>query len=715
MEIKNQEGVSRRSFLKTTGLASGGLLIGFNLFTACEQDIKPIEDLALLDYKDFNAYIKISSEGKVTIFAPNPEIGQGVKTSMPMLIAEELDVLWEDVYVVQGDMDRENFTNQFAGGSNSLKLSWLPLRETGATAKQMLINAAALQWGVSSNDCYAKEGRVYNQGGESLGYGDLVDAASKLEIPENFKLKDPKDFTIIGKGKSNVDIDKIVTGLPLFGLDTKVEGMVYATVLRPPAFGQKLESYDDEGARAVNGVIDIIRFEDKIGVLAKNTWSAIQGKKALEANWIVDSEGESSADHDQLMFDMLDKDDLNVMREDGDVKSAFGVADHIIEHVYESPFMPHNCMEPMNFFANVTAEKVQLIGPIQTPQGTAAHIAETLGRDFNTVSLEMTRMGGGFGRRLYGDFAVDAATLSNLSKRPVQLIYTREDDMTAGIYRPAVKYKLSAAIKDGELTGYHVKEAAINDNMYGLIPNFFPAGAIENYKVEVDGYASNITSGAWRAPSTNFHAVAEQSFFDEIAEYLKIDPIQFKLKLLQNAKGSTDERMLYSPERLEGVIQLVKEKSSWGRVGEGTFQGFASYFCHDTHVAEVADVIIKDGKPVVTKVTCAVDCGIVVNPLGAINQVKGGIIDGIGHAFYGGISFKDGRPMSDNFHQYQLIRMKDTPEIDVHFVENQIAPTGLGEPSLPPAGAAVANAIYAATGKRLRKIPFMAGFENNQA
>lgn len=707
MKTSNKINFSRRSFLQTSALASGGMLIGFNLFTACKDDVKPPIDLSLLNYNDFNAFIKISDDGKVTIFSPNPEIGQGVKTSMPMLIAEELDVAWEDVHVAQGVLDTKNYTRQVAGGSQSLRHGWEPLRQTGATARQMLVNAAAAKWGIPASECKTRNGVITNSNGDKLGYGDVVKDAALLDIPENVTLKDVKDFTIIGKGKSNVDIDEIVTGKSLFGLDYKVEGMLFASVLRPPAFGQKLVSFDDTASKDVNGVTDVIKFGDKVAVLATTTWSAMKGKKALKAQWNQDSTAESTAFHDEKLLEILNGNEFDTRRKDGNVKKAFAEADTILERTYESPFLPHNCMEPMNFFANVTTNKIELVGPIQTPAGTAGRVAKMLGRDVTEVTLEMTRMGGGFGRRLYGDFAMEAAEVSHLAKKPVKVVFSREDDMSAGIYRPAIKYRIAASIKDGKLTGYHLKEAAINSNMYGLIPNFFPAGAIENYQVDTGNYKSNITTGAWRAPYTNFLASAEQSFFDELAELMEVDRIQLHRDLLQNVKGNEDEQIQYSPERLEGVMDLALEKSNWGKTEEGVYQGFAVYYCHNTHVAEVADIEIENGYPIVKRVTCAVDCGIVVNPLGANNQVVGGVIDGIGHTMYGELTFNNGIPQSNNFNSYQLIRMHQTPQVDVHFVKNDLAPTGLGEPTLPPIGGAVANAIYAATGQRLLKQPYM--------
>ncbi|WP_027391133.1 xanthine dehydrogenase family protein molybdopterin-binding subunit [Aquimarina latercula] len=704
--------VSRRSFIRTSALAGGGILIGFNLFQSCKPEVAPPVDIADLNFNDFNAFIKIADNGMVTIFSPNPEIGQGVKTSMPMLIAEELDVDWENVLVAQGALDTKNFTRQVAGGSQSLRHGWEPLRQTGATARQMLINAAAAKWGVDPSTCKTKSGVISNGNGETLGYGEVVKEAASLKVPEKVKLKDPKDFTIIGKDIYNVDIDKIISGKPLYGMDYKEDGMVYVSVVRPPAFGKKLNDFDATEAKKVNGVIDVFKFGDKIAVLAENTWSAMKGKKIVKAKWMDDSKLENTKDHDKILVDLLNGNEFNTMRADGDVKKAFAAADKVVERTYESPFLPHNCMEPMNFFAHVTAEKVKLVGPIQTPAGTARRVAELLDRKPEEVSVDMTRMGGGFGRRLYGDFALEAAEISNIAKKPVKVVYSREDDMSAGIYRPAIKYRISAAIKDGKLTGYHLKEAAINSNMYGLIPNFFPAGAIENYQVDVAKYDSNITIGAWRAPYTNFLAFAEQSFFDELAEAMEVDNIQLRLDLLQNVKGHKDERIQYSPERLEQVIKTAVEKSEWGKKPEGVYQGFSSYYCHNTHVAEVADVVLENDQPVIKKITCVVDCGIVVNPLGAKNQIEGGVIDGIGHAMYGDFSFENGEPQDTNFNTYRLIRMNETPVVETHFIESDIAPTGLGEPTLPPAGAAIANAIKAAKGVRLTKQPFVKNMKN---
>lgn len=719
---------SRRAFLRTSSLAGGGMLIGFNLFTACKPKAEMPIDISKLNYNDFNAFIKIADNGMVTIFSPNPEIGQGVKTSMPMLIAEELEVLWEHVNVVQGKLDTNNYTRQVAGGSQSIRFGWEPLRQTGATARQMLVNAAAARWGVDASDCVASKGVITNASGKTLGYGDVVKEAALLEIPENVGLKDPSDFNIIGTNAKNVDVDKIVSGKPLYGMDHKKEGMLYAAVLRPPAFGKVLDAFDATEAKSMSGVVDVITIgekarnllngeganwtvklseSDKVVVLANSTWEAFKAKKAIKATWKDSSTLESTEFQDKQLLGLLDGNKFNTLRKDGDVAKAFTKADKVLERTYESPFLPHNCMEPMNFYADVTDKKVHLVGPVQTPENSSQAVAALLGRDFEDVECEMTRMGGGFGRRLYSDFLLEAAEISDAIRKPVKMVSSREDDMTTGVYRPAIKYRIKASIKNGEITGYHLKEAAINGNMYGLIPNFFPAGTLDNYQVDVASYDSNITTGAWRAPYTNFHSFAEQSFLDELAELMDKDPVQVRLDLLQKVKGTKDERIQYSAERMEDVIDLVVEKSGFRNPKDGVYQGFCAYYCHNTHVAEVADVVMENDKPVVKKVTVAVDCGIVVNPLGALNQIEGGVIDGIGHAMYGDLTFEDGAPQSDNYNRYRLIRMHEAPEVETHFVKNTLSPTGLGEPTLPPAGAAIAIAINKATGKRLYKQPFV--------
>jgi isoquinoline 1-oxidoreductase beta subunit len=484
--------------------------------------------------------------------------------------------------------------------------------------------------------------------------------------------------------------------------------MLYSTALRPPAFGQKLKSYDDKAARAVNGVKDVFKFgsDNKIAVVATSTWAAIKGKKALQAVWEDDGTLESTASQYEAMRQKLDEAAAQPKRNDGDVKAAFATADKVIERVFEAPYLPHNPMEPGNFFANVTADKVELSGPAQAPERFRKEVADLLKRDESTVSIGLTRMGGGFGRRLRGDFVLEAAEISSIAKAPVQHVYTREDDMTAGIYRPACMYKFRAAIKNGQLVGYHLTGAGLNAGNV-VRENFFPAGAIENCLMESHDIQSKVTTGPWRAPVTNFLASAEQSFFDEIAEALGKDPVQFRIELFERAKANPVGKFDYDAERSIGVMKLAAEKANWGKAPAGVHQGFSAYFCHNSYVAEVAEVKMEGRKPVVKKVICAVDCGIVINPVAAINQCEGGVIDGIGHALYGDFTLEKGKPQQDNFDKFRLIRMGEQPAVEVHFVKSNTDPTGLGEPTLPPAGGAVANAFYKATGERVYVQPMV--------
>lgn len=699
--------IKRRSFLKLTAAASGGLVLGFNMLAGCNAPVEKIVQKALPEnWFNINTFLKIGENGLVSIFSPNPEIGQNIKTSMPMIVAEELDAAWEDVIVEQAPLSVD-FDRQVAGGSQSIRHGWDSLRQAGASARNMLMQAAGKQWNLPIEKLKTAGGFVMNEQGEKLSYGELAQAAGSMEVPEKVEMKDPKEYMIIGHSKPNVDMNVILEGKPSYGLDTKREGMVYAVAVRPPAFGMTLMSFDDSSAKTVSGVIDVVKFDDhKVAVVASSTWAAMKGAKAINAEWRGGAGLEDSKDHESKLLDLLNKRSKEPARNDGNFDQAFAAADQTLERTYSAPFLPHNCLEPMNFFADVKGDKAECHGPIQTPQWTQSRIADKIGIPKENVAIGMSRMGGGFGRRLYGDFAEEAALISQKVKKPVQLVFSREDDMTAGTYRPSSKYKIKAGIKDGKITAYHLTEACVNGNMYGLIPNFFPAGAIPNLRIDLNNFESNISTGAWRAPYTNFLAFAEQSFFDELGGMLGKDAVDLRLELFEIAKNTPDEERQYSPERSIAVTKLVAEKSNWGKVADGVFQGLSVYYSHNTHVAEVADVVLVDGLPVVKKVTCAVHCGIVINPLAAQNQVEGGIIDGIGHALYADMTFENGAPSAKNFDKYQLIRMNQAPEIDVHFVKSYESPTGLGEPSLPPAGGAVANAIFNATGVRLYKQPF---------
>ena len=715
---------NRRSFLKSSALAGGGFMLSFSWAATAKATPDQI-GLVPDEIIDINAFLKIASNGTVTIMSPNPEIGQNVKTAMPMIVAEELDVAWKDVVVEQAGLDTVKFSRQLAGGSQSIRVGWKGLRMAGATARRMLVETAAKKWSVSVSELTTSEGVIHHKkSGKSIKYGEVASEAAGMKVPEDVKLKAPKDFKIIGSSQKNVDGPKIVTGQPIFGLDTQREGMLIAMIEHPPAFGMKLKSLDASKAKSMKGIKDVITinaepegfnkqwsdvnaFPNLVVVVGETTWQVMKAKKALKVEWEEDSKAESSTLHEEKLEDLLSKAPNKPSRVDGDPDTAFKHAAKVIERTYSAPFLAHNTMEPMNFFAHVTADKAELIGPIQTPEFLQKSAASALGMKEDQVSIMMTRMGGGFGRRLYGHFGVEAAIISQKVNAPIKLVYSREDDMTQGTYRPNYRVTYKAALNENnELIAWHARGAGAHGSP--LFHNRYPAGAVENYKSENHSMDSNISTGAWRAPRSNFIASAEQSFLDEVAEAAGKDPIEFRLELFGRAAidpiGKNND---YDASRYAGVLKLVREKSGWEKPMPGVHRGVSAYYCHNSYVAQVVDVVMKDGKPMIQKVWCAVDCGIVVNPGSALNQIEGGIVDGIGHAMYSGLTFKGGKPEQNNFNKYKLIRHKDAPlEIETFFVENEIDPTGLGEPSLPPVGAAVANAMYKATGERWYEQPY---------
>lgn len=696
---------SRRDFFKTTAAAGGGLVLGFSWFSS-EAFQPQVVGTVAADAIDFNAFLAISPSGTVTIFSPNPEIGQGIKTAFPIIVAEELDADWEKVKVEQSPLDTKKFERQLTGGSGAIRHSWERLRKAGATARALLIEAAAQQWGVPASECNAQKGMVVHSSGKKLGYGDLAVAASKLPVPKEVKLKANSSFSLIGSRVKGVDNKDILTGKNLFGIDYKRPGMLHAQVQRPPAFGLKLKSFDATEAKKMPGIVNVVSFGNKVAIVGKTNWEVMQARKAVKIEWEKEKDLESSADHDRLFKEMLNGTNVTVQRKDGDVEAAFKNAHKVIEAEYQCPFLPHSPMEPMNFFAHFKGDSIELAGPSQTPEAAQKQIAKMLNIAPEKVTLELTRMGGGFGRRLNTDYAVEAAELSSIIKAPVKVTWTREDDMTGGIYRPAVRYRFKASIdKAGNMTGFMLHGAGLNAGNSTRQDNF-PAGAVDNLLIQSSDYKSPITTGPWRAPITNFLAYAEQAFLDEVAMAAGKDPVQFRLELLDKAQKAPVGKITYEVNRFREVIKLAAEKSGWGKKKKGVSQGFSVYFSHASYVAQVAEMAMVKGKPVLKKVYAAVDCGIVINESSAKNQIYGAIVDGIGHAMYGNLTFKDGAPQQENFNKYRLIRYNEVPDIEAHFVNNGIDPTGLGEPALPPTGGALANAIFKTTGKRLYNQPF---------
>ncbi len=735
----------RRSFLKASALVGGGFMLNFSWLLAA----KPADKMAELNlpeqWNQLNGYIQITPDNIIKIFCPNPEFGQNVMTSLPMITAEELDADWQNVLVEIGPHDNAKLGPQFTGGSNSVRMYWPILRKAGASARQMLIEAAAQTWGVPASEITTKAGVLFHTSGKSAKYGDMASKAATIEVPKEVKLKAAKDFTIVRNSKKNTEGVKVVTGKPLFGIDYRAEGMLIAMIQHPPAFGLKLKSFDAAQALKMSGIKDVFKlklyedgyvqagfdtrtFNEMVVIVGNSTWEVMSARKKIKYEWepiteiketIIGFRGdkkevtipaglESTTTHLEKMAEYSKK-PAQQLRKDGDPETAFKNAAQIIERTYTAPFLAHNCMEPMNFFAHVTDDKALLVGPTQAPGWIEPSLSKILNLPPEKIEIQMTRMGGGFGRRAYGGYLTEAALISKKIKAPVKLIYSREDDMTYGIYRPMYTATYRAALDANKnLIAFHVKGGGIPE--HPVHANRFPAGALDNYLAEGWEIPSNITIGAFRAPRSNFNAAAEQSFLDEVAEAMGKDPIEMRLALLKRAKENpVGKNNDYDADRYAGVLTLLKEKSGWGKPeNKNLNRGVAAYFCHNSYAAHVIDVSIKDGQPKVDQVFSAVDCGIVINPIASENMVEGAVVDGIGNALYGNLTLKDGKVEQNNFDKYRMIRHSEAPKkIEVHFVENNIDPTGLGEPPFPPVFAALANALYKAKGKRFYTQPFL--------
>ncbi len=691
--------LSRRNFIKVSALAGGGMLVSFSFLNG-ETEAKP---LLSSEFKP-NLYIKIGSDGSIILLSPNPEIGQGVKTSLPIIIAEELGVDWKKIQIELAPLD-SRYGRQVAGGSGSIRGRFDELRKVGATAREMLTTAGAQTWNVPVGECLVEDGYVIHKGSsKKLSFGELASKAATLEVPSNPTLKDPKSYKLIGTRVADIDAHKITTGQPLYGIDTKRQGMLVAVVARPPAYGKTLGTVDDSAALKINGVKKVVKLNNSVAVLATTTWAAKKGRDALMIQWNASAKLENSAEHFSEFKKMLEKGASSPARNDGDVDAAKQNSTKVLESYYEIPTLSHGQMEPLNFYADVSNGKVYLFGPTQVPDQVRNEVSDKLGIAKENITVEMPRQGGGFGRKLMSDNGLEAALISAAAQSPVKVQWMREDDMQNDFYRPAEMYRYRAALSANELLSWHQSSAVIGRGGWG---DSYAAGALKNYRSESQGLTSNTPTGWWRAPGANTMAFVAESFMDEVCVELKKDQVAFRLELFNKAKQEPVGRMMYSPDKYKSVVELVAKMSNWGTSQAGVFRGFATWFSFGSYAAQVVDIKIVNGQPRVVKVFCAVHCGRVINLSGAENQVEGAIIDGIGHAMFPKVTFVDGAVAETNFNTYKFLRMKDTPfEIDVRFVESDEAPTGLGEPALPPVAAALANAIYAATGNRIRKMPF---------
>jgi isoquinoline 1-oxidoreductase beta subunit len=646
---KVKTSIGRRSFIKRSTIAGGGIMLSFNWLASCDMTPNQVKALPKEWFK-INGFLKIGENGLITIMSPNPEIGQNIKTSMPMIVAEELDANWDDVIVEQAPLNTSIFNRQIAGGSQSIRQGWNSLRMAGATAREMLVEAAAQNWGVNQNEIITSKGQLIHKAtGNISGFGPMASLASEMKVPKEVSLKEISDFKIIGTSRKNVDGAKIITGQPLYGLDYSADKMLIAMIIHPPAFGMQFKSMDTSQIKSMPGIKDVFSIKTQLEdytkqwcdtdsfneiavIVGETTWQVMQAKKELEVKWelapektekvqgwagefkaTIPSGLESSSDHMKLMASMENK-KAKVVRQDGNPEAMFKKAVKVVERTYTCPYLAHNTMEPMNFFADVTDDKATLVGPIQTPEAMEKSVSSRLGMPLEKIDIQMTRMGGGFGRRLYGHFLTEAAVISKTMKSPIKLIYTREDDMSQGSYRPTYRATYRAALdKNNNLIAFHVKAGGIPESP--LAANRFPAGAIDHYLAESWELKSNISVGAFRAPRSNFIAGAEQSFLDEVAEIAEKDPIQFRLDLLQKAKenpvGKDND---YDASRYAGVLELVREKSNWDNSSEGIHRGVSAYFCHNSYVANVLDIKVENGNPIIDKIYCTVDCGIVINP-----------------------------------------------------------------------------------------------------
>jgi isoquinoline 1-oxidoreductase beta subunit len=733
MNTSETTSMDRRSFLRLSAVAGGGLVLGFYLDSLPglgAAEVTNASASAVAGEFAPNAFIRIASDGAVTIFAHKPEIGQGVKTSLPTIVAEELEVDWHSVTVVMAPLDPA-FGSQAAGGSTSTPSSYMNLRRAGATARTLLIEAAAKTWSVPAGECRAEKGRVFHDASKrSLSYGELVARAATLPVPaaDSVKLKDPKDFKLIGTRISGVDNPKIVTGQPLFGLDQKIPGMLYAVYTKCPVFGGKVVKANTDRVKKLPGVRDAFVLEGTsdlsglmpgVAIVADSTWAAFSARKQLQVTW---DEGpaanESWTAFSEQAATLGPKPGKAVLRKDGNVEAAFGNAAKVIEAQYVYPFLSHANLEPQNCTASVQGDQVEIWAPTQNPDGGLKQVVSTLGIPAANIKVHITRIGGGFGRRLMNDYMVEAAAISQKAKAPIKLTWAREDDMHHDFYRPGGFHFLKGAVdKNGALAAWRnhfVTFGNVPDksgNGAGLGGDEFPARFVDNFLSEMSVLTCNIPMGWWRAPGSNSLAWVMQSFIDELAHAAGKDPLAFRLTLLgdKEVAPTTGQRGApFNAARAKGVLKLVAEKAGWGKnLPKGQGQGIAFHFSHRGYVAQVAEVTVsKDGTLKVDRIVSVADVGSeIINLSGAENQVEGSIIDGLSAAWLQQINYENGRMQQANFTDYLLLRIADAPKVECHFLKTENPVTGLGEPALPPLAPAVCNAIFAATGKRIRELP----------
>jgi isoquinoline 1-oxidoreductase subunit beta len=726
-----QTAFTRRSFIKVTGLAGGGLVLAFSLGPGARKSLAQSGAATFVA----NAYVQVKPDGTVVLFSKNPEVGQGVKTSMPMILAEELDADWSKVYVEQSEIDMERYGPQFAGGSTSIPMNWMPLRQAGAVARAMLVAAGAAELGVPASELKTENGYVVHAAsGRRVGYGDLAGRAAEMPVPDpaSLKLKSRSEFKLLGKRITGVDNQKIVTGQPLFGIDQRLPGMVYATYTKAPAIGAKAVSANLDEIKALPGVKDAFIMESNgdpiefgpaspatlsgVAIIANTTWSAFQAKGKLKVDW-----DESEASKDSWSAATAEAQRLApgkgqaTLTDNGDVDGAFANASAQAEGFYTYQYVSHSDLEPQNCTAWFKGDSIEIWAPTQTPQAAVDGVAALLGLPKEKVLLHQLRGGGGFGRRLANDSVCEVAAISKHVNAPVKVQWMREDDMAFDYYRPGGFHSFKGAIDaNGKLAAWDDHFITFTRNgtdpvsAANLSPQEFPANVLGSARITQSMISSKMPTGPWRAPGSNAIAFAVQSFMHECAVAAKRDHLEFLLEVMGEPRwldpGNT--RAL-NTERAANVIKLAAEKAGWGRtMPKGRALGLAFHFSHAGHFAEVADVSVDANRKItVHSVTVAADIGPIVNLSGAENQCQGAVIDGLSTMMGLEITFENGRVEQTNFDKYPILRIASAPRVDVHFIESDYDPTGCGEPAFPPAAPAICNAIFTATGHRVRTIP----------
>ncbi len=739
--------LNRRHFLQLSALAGGGMAL--NLY---EQPLARALGAGQPDARppglSPRAFIHIDANGLITIQAKGPEIGQGVKTMLPMLIAEELDVDWSQVRVVQADLDEAVYGPQFAGGSMSTPLNWEPLRRVGAAGRQLMLSAAAQRWGVPESECTTSAGRVLHRSTQrSLGYGELADAAAKLSLPDEATLhmKDPSEYRIIGKPRPGVDNPALFTGKPLFGIDVTVPGMLYAVFQKCPVFAGKVKSANLDHIKSMPGVRHALIVEGSVragavlesdpglepgvAIVADTWWQAQSARKALKVEWDTTAGSSTAAAQSSAAFaekaaQLLKQPPGHTLRTYGDLDGAFQSATKVVEAVYSYPFLAHATLEPQNTTARFQGGKLEIWTTSQAPSGGRRLVARELGISESDITVHLTRTGGGFGRRLMNEYMVEAAWIARAVQAPVKLLWSREDDFGHDAYRPAGWHGLKAGLDaQGRITAWRQHFVTFGEGEHaapsaGIGADEFPSGRVPNYFIGHTAMPLWLRTGPMRAPGANAYAFVGQSFLDEVAAAAGRDPLDLQLELLAatpvpTPPGAANTRRgpieyAFHPERLAGVLQQVAEESDWRKRkrSPGIGMGIAAYACHLGYCAEVAEVAVDAGNRIrINRVWAVVDVGRqIINPSGARAQVEGSILEGIGHTMLQ-VTLAEGRVEQANFPQYPLPRMRHAPEMHISWRITPNSPTGLGEPALPPVIPAVCNAISAATGKRIRTLP----------